>query len=235
MGTMNTAPPPPRTGGEPVRPKGSLGISAPPPPSRRRWVWVTICAAVAVLAMLGAIAAVNGVSDRQQVLAVGRNVPAGQQLTAKDLVVAEVAADPALRPVSADERKEMVGRYATVGLRKGSLLTGSQVSATNRLAEGKQMVGIEAKRGQLPSKALAAGDAVSIVATPSEGEEAGIGTGKSGAGSPDAAISGTVAAVSPPDASDTVVVNVAVSPSDGPDLAARAASGNVAIVLEPRG
>lgn len=231
---MSTAPPPPRTGTEPVRPAGSLAISAPPPPSRRRWVWVAVCGAVAVLAMLGVIATVNSVSDRQQVLAVGRDVPAGQQLTAQDLVVADVAEDPALQPVSADQRNKLVGQYATVELRKGSLLTGSQVSKTNRLAAGKQLVGIEAKRGQLPAKALAAGDAVSVVSTPSEGEEAGVGSGKSPGGSTgESPIAGTVAAVSSPDASGTVVVNVAVSASDGPDLAARAAGGNVAIVREP--
>jgi hypothetical protein len=228
---MNTAPPPSRTGSDPVRPSGSLAISEPPPPSRRRWVWVAVCGAVAVLAMLGVIATVNQVSDRERVLAVARDVPAGKKLTSADLVVAEVARDPALKPVSADRRGELVGQYATVGLRAGSLLTSRAVSGKNALAAGHQLVGVEAKRGQLPAKALAAGDTVQVISTPDKAA----GESDKGGETEKSPIDGTVTDVSSPDASGAVVVNLAVSQVDGPLLAARAAGGDVAIVRQPAG
>lgn len=233
---MNTAPPPPRTGADPVRPSGSVPITEGPAPARGRWIWVAACGVVAIVAMLGVAAAVTSVSDRQHVLAVAHDVPAGAKLKKSDLVVADVADDPALKPVSADRRQDLVGRYTTVGLRAGSLLTGSQTSRHNGLSAGKQMVGVEAKRGQLPAKALAPGDKVLVVPTPGkDGAVSSSSSGSSGSGDKggDDPITGTVASVSGADASGAVVVNLAVSNVDGTELATRAASGDVALVRQP--
>lgn len=224
-----TVPPAQRTESGPVRPAGSLTISQGPPASRRRWVWAAVCALVAILAMLGVVTAVNQVSDRVKVVAVAQDVAAGEKIAAEDLVLAQVAEDPALKPVPAADRDELVGQYAAVALRTGSLLTSSQLEEKNQLTDGKQLVGVEAKRGQLPLKALAPGDSVVVIATPGDGEEE---PQKDQDG--ESPITARVAAISSPDRTGTVVVNLAVSPVDGPVLATRAASGNVALVLEPR-
>jgi hypothetical protein len=109
------------------------------------------------------------------------------------------------------------------------------VGRSDVLRQGKHLVGVEAKRGQMPLAALHPGDRVQVVTTPGKGDTA---TDAGAKGKDDAlpeAIEATVAGVGPADASGTVVVNLAVAQTDGLALATRAATGNVALVLEPRG
>lgn len=191
-----------------------------------------LCIVLAVLAALGAVAAVNSASDRSSVLAVARDVPAGEAITEEDLVVAEVSADSALDPVPASERDSVVGERPAVPLKEGSLLTRSQLAVGTGLGDDKQLVGVKVERGRAPAGVLAPGDEVLAVTTPAEGEQpAGEETGQAQEDSP---ITGTVVSVTKPDASGTVVVNLAVATTDGPLLAERAAVGRIALVREPR-
>lgn len=197
-------------------------------------MWFAVCALAALLASLGAVAAVNSASDRISVVAVARDVPVGSKLTEKDLVVAEVARDPALKPVSAGKLKELVGQHAAVDLRKGGLLTASQVSEDDVLADGKQVVGVQVKRGQVPNEALHPGDQVLIVFTPPASGEQQTPTDPKAEQQEQPPIQARVVAVGDPDATGALVVNLAVPPTDGPVVAARAASGTLALVLQPR-
>ncbi|MER6476892.1 SAF domain-containing protein [Streptomyces filamentosus] len=200
-----------------------------PVKTERRWSVAALCVVLAAVAGLGAAAAVTSSSDRAKVLAVARDVPAGQPLTAADLTVAEVSADAALTPVPAAQKAAMVGKRTAVELRKGGLLTASQLAAGTGLGDDKQQVGVQVKRGQVPAGTLAPGDKVLAVTTPAQGEQTG---GKAEA--PPSTVSAVVVSVSRPDASGSVVVNLAVGPSDGPLLATRASQGRVAIVRQPR-
>lgn len=217
------------------RPKGQarpeVPITATAPVKReRRWSVAALCVVLAVLAALGSAAAVTSAGDRSRVLAVARDVPAGKALTDADLVVAEVSADAALTPVPASEKQSMVGKRPSVDLRKGGLLTSSQLAEGTGLGDDKQQVGVLVKRGQVPSGTLASGDEVLAVTTPAQGEE------QSGteAEAPPSTIDASVVSVSRPDASGTVVVNLAVATTDGPLLATRASQGRIALVREPR-
>ncbi|MFC9486586.1 SAF domain-containing protein [Streptomyces hydrogenans] len=200
-----------------------------PVKKERRWSVAALCVVLAAVAGLGAAAAVTSSSDRMKVLAVARDVPAGQPLTAADLTVAEVSADAALTPVPAAQKASVVGKRTAVELRKGGLLTASQLAAGTGLGDDKQQVGVQVKRGQVPAGTLAPGDKVLAVTTPAQGEQTG---GKAEA--PPSTVSAVVVSVSRPDASGSVVVNLAVGPSDGPLLATRASQGRVAIVRQPR-
>lgn len=224
-----TAPPAPRSPQSgPVR-AASLPISEGPPPARRRWGWFAACVALAVLGVLVAVSMVASAGDRVQVLAVAQDVPIGQKITDADLVVAQVAKDPAVQLVPVADRKQVVGQRAAVGLRKGSLLSPRQYTDKDELGAGKQLVGVEAKRGQMPLQALAPGDEVLVVTTPAPGQ-----AGKTDP-SQNAPIPATVVMVGTPDATGTTVVNLAVAATDGPLLAQRAAGGNVALVRQARG
>jgi hypothetical protein len=196
----------------------------------RRWSVAALCIVLAVLAGLGAAAAVTSAGDRTKVLAVARDVPAGQALTAADLTVAEVSADAALTPVPAAQKTAVVGKRPAVDLRKGGLLIASQLAAGTGLGDDRQQVGVQVKRGQAPAGTLAPGDEVLAVTTPAQGEEQ---VGEK-AEAPPSTINAVVVTVSRPDASGTVVVNLAVAPADGPLLATRAAQGRIALVREPR-
>ncbi|MFE7499287.1 SAF domain-containing protein [Streptomyces albidoflavus] len=222
------APPAPRQAA-PARP--DLPITASAPVKReRRWSMVALCVVLAVLAALGAAAAVTSASDRTKVIAVAQDVPAGQALTDADLTIAEVSADAALTPVPAAEKASVVGKRPAVDLRKGSLLTSSQLASGTGLGDDKQQVGVQVKKGQAPSGTLAPGDKVLAVTTPAQGEQ----TSSKEAEAPPSTIAAAVVTVSRPDASGTVVVNLAVDSGDGPLLATRAAQGRIAIVREPR-
>ncbi|MFF3326956.1 SAF domain-containing protein [Streptomyces sp. NPDC002889] len=213
----------------PARPEVPITTAAPVK-RERRWSVAALCIVLAVLAGLGAAAAVTSASDRTKVLAIARDVPAGQALTAADLMVAEVSADAALTPVPASQKASMVGKRPAVDLRKGGLLTTSQLAEGTGLGDDRQQVGVQVKRGQAPAGALAPGDKVLAVTTPAQGEQ----TSSKEAEAPPSTISAVVVTVSRPDASGNVVVNLAVATTDGPLLATRAAQGRIAIVREPR-
>lgn len=199
----------PITAGSPVR-------------RQRRWSVVALCVVLAAVGALGASAAVTSAGHRVDVLAVARDVQAGQTLTAADLAVAAVSADPALAPVRASGRAAVVGRRATVPLRRGQLLTRSDVTAGGGLGDDQETVGVAVKRGLAPD-GLAPGDEVLAVTTPAAG-------GKIPADP--SSVPATVVSVGAPDATGVLVVTLAVL-SDGPVLAARAAAGQVAIVRQP--
>ncbi|MCZ4125774.1 SAF domain-containing protein [Streptomyces sp. H39-S7] len=222
-----TAPSVPRPQ-SPGRPEIPITTAAPVK-RERRWAVVALCIVLAALAGLGAAAAVTSASNRVKVLAIARDVPAGQTLVDADLAVAEVSADSALTPVRATDRNSVIGKRTAVDLRKGGLLTSSQLGAGTGLGDDKQQVGVQVKRGQSPSGTLAAGDKVLAVTTPAQGDQS---NGKND--SPPSTITAVVVSVSRPDASGTVVVNLAVATSDGPLLATRAVMGRIALVREPR-
>ncbi|WP_046500623.1 SAF domain-containing protein [Streptomyces odonnellii] len=211
----------------PARPE--IPITTAPVKRERRWAVVALCVVLAVMCALGAAAAVTSASDRARVLAVARDVPAGQALTDGDLTVAEVSADAALTPVPADDKAAVIGKRPAVDLRKGGLLTASQLTAGTGLGDDRQQVGVQVKRGQAPAGTLAPGDQVLAVTTPAQGEQTDPENE-----APPTSIKASVVTVSRPDASGTVVVNLAVAETDGPLLATRAAMGRIALVREPR-
>jgi Flp pilus assembly protein CpaB len=216
------------------RPTGSdrseLPITTTAPVKReRRWSVVALCIVLAVVCALAAAWAVNSASDRTKVLAVARDVPAGQALTAADLTVAEVSADAALSPMPAADKASVVGKRTAVDLRKGGLLLASQLAPGTGLGDDQEQVGVQIKRGMAPAGTLAPGDKVKAVTTPAQGDEL-----PKDSGTIPESIEATVVSVSRPDASGTVVVNLAVGTDDGPILASRAALGRVALVREPR-
>ncbi|WP_316784374.1 SAF domain-containing protein [Streptomyces sasae] len=194
----------------------------------RRWSVAALCIVLAVVCALGAAWAVTSASSRTRVLAVARDVPAGQALTAADVTVAEVSADAALSPLPAADRTSVLGKRAAVDLRKGGLLLSSQLTAGTGLGDDQQQVGVLVKRGQAPAGTLQPGDKVLAVTTPPQGT-----TTTKDDTVPDS-VETTVVSVSRPDASGSVVVNLAVGTSEGPTLATLASQGRIALVREPR-
>ena len=198
---------------------------------RRPGLWVARGVLVA-LAGLAAPVLVNGAGHRVPVLAVARTVHIGQALAEADVVVARVAADPALRPVPAADRDQVMGKVAAVELRPGSLLTADAVSGARIPAPGEQLVGVPVKPGQWPARGLVPGDRV--LAVPATADQP--------AGHADATTSPVrqpvaerVVEVGPPDADGTVTVDVAVDARVGPALAGWGSAGQVALVLLPAG
>src|SRR5687768_11250021 len=198
----------------------------PPPRRRRRPALLALAVSMVVLGALGAAYLATSLGQTSPVIAVAREVPWGQMLTAADLVEARVSADPALEPIPYGERDEVIGMVAATTLTPGSLLTREALTEQPLPPPGQQLVGVGVSPVQLPTTPLRPGDDVLLIPV----------AGSGGGGAPDAAgtpgtVEATVVRSGSPGTDGLRVVDVLVDAADGPDVAARAAAGLIAIVV----
>ena len=206
----------------------SDGLSPPPKLRRRPVLLAASVAAVCLGALLGAWAWTS-TSDTQQVVAVRSTIQRGQVITRADLVNVQVGVDPALASVPAAGVEALVGKRAALDMSAGSLVTPADVTSEVLPPAGMSVVGVGVPAGLLPGTPLLVGDHIRVVLTPGAQGEATNGPPKT--------ISAVVVGVSlggdaGPGAQ--VVVSVQVPESNAAELAAWAATGKVAIVLDSR-
>ncbi|GGT28101.1 flagellar protein FlgA [Streptomyces kurssanovii] len=212
-------------------PAGPVPITQDAPRRRRRPVVVGAGLALAAVGALVAVWQVDEAGNRLPVIALAHDVKAGEIVRKSDLVVAQVAPDPALAPVPVSRSNDIVGKTAVADLPKGTLVTDSSVREGSPVAQGRDTVGILAKPGQLPAQRLRTGDSVALVHTPQDGAEAAQSSTQK---TPDS-INAVVVGLSSPDANGAIVVDVAVAGTDSPPLATWAARGAVTVVLKAAG
>lgn len=239
MSKSTTTPAPgvqvPAPGGPGVRP-----VAAPRIVKQRRRRPGMIALSVALIAVGGLSGAVlySTSGQRTAVVVVAHDLPVGATIQKGDLAEASVALDPAVKSVRASNAQSLVGQRAAVDLRAGSLLSPAQVTKAALVAPGEQLVGVSLTPAQLPATPLSAGRKVLIVSTPDPDAAAGTdgdGAGKAPAAAAPKTLRATVVAVGKPAVgTGNVVVDVAVPTGDGPALAARVASGDVALIVAAR-
>lgn len=201
------------------------GPALPPPQRRRRPALLALAVAMVVLGALGAAYLATSLGQTSPVIAVAREVPWGQPITAADLVEARMTADPALHPIPYGDRDRVLGMIAATTLQPGSLLTRDALSARRLPPPGKQLVGVGVSAVQLPTTQLQPGDHVLLVQVAAGGRAAGA------VGAPSDPVQATVVRSGPPRTDGLRVVDVLVDATQGPDVAARAAAGSIAIVV----
>lgn len=192
--------------------------------TRRPLLFALMAALVAAGALLTAWAYTT-VSDTHEVLAVRETVHRGETINRGDLVTVQVGVDPALTPVSSAELANVVGKRAAVDLSAGSLLTQEAITETVLPAAGDSMVGISLTPAQMPSQPLYQGDQVRIIATP--GDQGEVTT------LPESVGAEVVGVRRIPETGETVV-DVSLPHEQAGELAARASTGRVALVLDSR-
>ena len=200
--------------------------SISPPTRRRPWMMVLGVLLVTTCALAGT-ALVQSMDDRASVLVVARDVPLGQVVVEEDLVSAQISADPAVETVAADQTDAVVGQTATTPLAVGELVTMSKLESAPLPEAGHQLVAIALRPSQLPAQGLRAGDVVQVVSTPGEGGEVPTEL--------PASVRATVLRVGEPDMDGISVVDVQTPATDGAVLAARVATGRIALVVEAPG
>jgi hypothetical protein len=121
---------------------------------------------------------------------------------------------------------EIVGQVAATTLTPGSLLVFSEVAAAAPPSQGLVLVALAVPASRLPAGPLEAGDHILVVDTPAPGADP--------PSLPPNTIPATVVRVGDTDANGVTVVDVTVATSAGPALAARSATGRIALVLQPR-
>ncbi|MFI6326531.1 SAF domain-containing protein [Nonomuraea sp. NPDC050556] len=205
-------------------------LSAPPvqvpklPPQPRQRRRGLLLFGVIVVAGGGVLAyhTVNELSDRTQVVVMSRDVPVGQSITVNDVTTTMVGAEDLVATVPGRELPRLIGMRAAVDLVSGMLVQRKLVTDQLVPLGDQQLVPIAVKPSRLPARGLRPGDFVLVVSTPD---------------TPTAKppkIEGVVDQAKGPDTDGLMVVDLIVKNMDGPTLAALAAEGRVALVLNPR-
>src|SRR5918997_2924881 len=159
-----TQPPTTKAPGPAAAVNGSSRTAALPPPRRRRRpALLALALAMVVLGALGAAYLATSLGQTTPVIAVAREVPWGQPVTAADFVEARVSADPALAPIPYAERDQVIGLVAATTLTPGSLLTREALTGQPLPPPGQQLVGVGVSAVQLPTTPLRPGDDVLLV------------------------------------------------------------------------
>ncbi|MFJ3973247.1 SAF domain-containing protein [Streptomyces parvus] len=219
---------------------GQGGKSTPPTAAprlvrQRRRRPGLIALSVALIAAGGLSGAVlyAASGQRSAVVVVSRDVPVGSLIAKEDLAQASIALDPAVKSVKASQTDSLIGQRAAVDLRAGNLLSPAQVTKETLVGPGDQVVGVSVKPSQLPATKLTPGQRVLIVSTPDPDAAATETPAQPGAPK---TLSATVIEVGAPAVgTGNIVVDVALPAKSGPDLAARVATGNVAVIVDARG
>lgn len=162
-------------------------------------------------------------STAAEVVAARVDVQRGQVITAQDLTTVRVTLDPSLRTVRGTDLASLVGKRAAADLSSGTLVSPDEVTDVLLPPTGMSVVSVPIDAGLVPSVPIRAGDTVRLVQTPATGGEL--------AATP---LSVTAEVVSLTVDDPTTVVDVLVSADRADDLAALAATGRVALVLDSR-
>ena len=202
---------------------------APGRPIRRR-NWPRVGAAAALAVFCGALFVLLYASagSRHPFLSVARPVAAGGTITAADLRIARVQADPALSPIPANDASAVVGHRASVALVPGTLLTPDDLASGPILGADQASVGLDLKPSQVPAN-LAPGDSVVVIATGAPGQGAAAG----GSGVANVLVSkATVLSVTAPSTSSAngdTEVTVSVPADLAAEVATAASAGDIAV------
>jgi hypothetical protein len=172
----------------PTRSVGANGypLATPPPnsiagsrlPTVRRPRRPALAAAGALLVLLCGItsaALASAGHDRLKVLALARDVQAGQVLSGDDLRIAELSGT-GLQAIAATGASAALGQTLTASMPAGTLLNASMLTPAPVPATGQQLVAVAVKPGGVPEQA-APGRDVSLIQVVSTSGVAGSGPG----------------------------------------------------------
>lgn len=195
-----------------------------PPKLRRRPIHVVLALVGICVGAVAAVWAYNATTNTEEVLVARTTIERWSTIKASDLERVRISRDGALTPVPASAYNRIVGSRAAVDIAAGGLLTPESTTTEGFPPTGKSVVGVSLTAAQAPATPLRSGDPVRVIVTPAEGSDAP-------AGAPQFTEAEVVGSGTD-EASGQLVVNVLVPYADAPALAARAATGNVALVLD---
>lgn len=209
----------------------AAGPTAPDPASRAaqprlRRRPAMAAAGVALVGLGGMTAAflATSMDSSAPILVVARDVSRGEVLTEADLAVARLSGLAAGAALPGGQLATAVGQTAVTDLPAGMPVPPTSLAADPIPGPGQSVVGIKLAPGQLPTVALRPGDRVRVVGTPRAQDDAPTAA-------PPAAAA-VVASTGVDETSGDTVVNVVVPAAQAPTVAALAATGRVALILD---
>ena len=211
-----------RGNGEAPRP-----TTKPPTKGRRRPALIALGVALVIIGGLATWYLTQAVNDTETVLTTSSSVSRGEEITADDLTTIEIAGGQNVEAFTAAQAQTVIGQVALVDLPAGSLVTPDNIGDTIAIENGQSIVGVALTTAQLPSYPLAAGDTVRIVETP-------VAQGEPPATTP-ATFEAVVFTTRFDEATSQTIVDLIVPESRAADIAARAATGRIALVVDAGG
>jgi SAF domain len=206
------------TPGGPGRPAPAL---VPGGGRQRRWSLALLAVLVTVASALGFVVLWMNAGGREPVLALRRNVTAGQTIEDDDLQVVRVAADPGIDPIASSARDDVVGRPAAADLLAGTLLVPEAVGTASGLEAGQAVIAVPVSPEELPVD-LEGGDRVVLLRSSTNAP-----TGDAPAA--ETIGDGTVIAIQRDDRGSTVPVSVRVAEGLLPEIAAAIQSDSITV------
>jgi SAF domain len=189
---------------------------------QRRWSLALLAVLVTVASALGFVVLWMNAGGREPVLALRRDVTAGQTIEADDLQVVRVAADPGIDPIASSARDDVVGRPAAADLLAGTLLVPAAVGSPSGLEAGQAVIAVPVSPEELPAD-LEGGDRVVLLES-STNASAGEGPTAETIGD------GTVIAIQrDDDGGSNVPVSVRVDEALLPEIAAAIQSDSITV------
>ncbi|MBO2465991.1 SAF domain-containing protein [Actinomadura violacea] len=215
----------------------AMGGAGPAPlkrlPRQRRPGNVAGAAVLVIVAAAVSVFLYRSSDERVPVVMIARDVAVGHKFTQADLDSAEVAVGPGVTVIPGRQLKQVVGQRAAVALRKGMLLSASQLTAQPYPPDGQTLVAARLKPGAMPP-GLAPGWRVRVVFTSGdqgEGATAGASQARASALRDVAAV---VDEAEGPDSEGATTVSLMVPDADSSTVARQAAAGMVALVVTER-
>lgn len=222
---------------EPTAPSGRRLPSAP---RERKPALAALALLLIIGGALGAAFLVVQSGKRVAAIEISQQVGAGQRIPLSAMQQVQVASDTGLHYVPWSEASQVARFYAVTTIPPGTLLSSNMVAQASAVTNGRDVLGLSLKDGQLPNQ-LSVGDHVAIFAVSSQSSSS---AGCPGAGGSVLAGDASVLAVSAPGGAGSLVgssqggttdVTVTVPPADAGAVACNAAAGNVAVAVLPAG
>lgn len=162
-----------------------------------------------------------------EVLVTTSAIGAGKQISATSLTSTRMQVPAGVTAFSPTDIASVIQMLASAQLAPGTVLTSANVSTDRLVPTGKTVVGVPLDAGRMPGIPLVAGDPVRLVEVPDKTTIIVSNTARS--------FKAEVFSVDAPATNamtTTTIVNVLVAQADANDLAALAASGRIALVID---
>jgi hypothetical protein len=205
----------------PVRPQG---FGSDPSKTRRRPLLIALGVVFVVLAVTLGYFLYSTNSNTVAVIAVRNPIENGETIKAADLKQLQIGGGQDTKDfILVSHADDVIGKTATSDLAPGTVLTSSSFASGVTLPKGTSLVGIALSDAQMPSVSLHAGEKVRLVNTP-------VSQGDPPASDP-TSYAGTVFQTHAGSQNQTIV-DVAVDKDQAPLIAATAATGRIALILD---
>lgn len=199
----------------------------PPLKTRRRPLLVVLAV---VLVALGSLLAAFLMTLNQttiSVVAAKQPLTRGDVITADVLDVVEVPPNSMLRTIPAADLQQLVGKRAATDIQNGGIVTPDAVTEQPYPGDGRAVVGMALKPGQLPTvRSLQGGDKVLVVYTPRSGDDI------VDDGAPARQVPAEVVGIRAIADTSDVIVDVSVATNQAPALADIVATQRIAVILQ---